>query len=159
MIIQKQYKFYAAHRNALLNDKCRNLHGHRYGITIEFQVERSGHISTLFADFDEKVEPHLRDLYDHSTLIDENDPLLAFLRMYEEATDDRLKLNIFPFPTTVENLAFKLFSEITEFGFTIHALKVRETDTSEIVYSREDWISDLRRVTELDQPRTKAEMV
>lgn len=32
MIIQKDYKFYAAHRNETLKDKCSNLHGHRYGL-------------------------------------------------------------------------------------------------------------------------------
>ena len=38
MIIQKEYKFYAAHRNEELTDKCRNLHGHRYGVTCFFEV-------------------------------------------------------------------------------------------------------------------------
>lgn len=42
MIIQKDYKFYAAHRNEELQDKCRNLHGHRYGINCFFEVERTG---------------------------------------------------------------------------------------------------------------------
>ena len=42
MIIQKQYKFYAAHRNETLQDKCRNLHGHRYGLRCHFEVERDG---------------------------------------------------------------------------------------------------------------------
>ncbi len=58
MIIQKDYKFYAAHRNEELTDKCRNLHGHRYGIRCFFEVERTGSYSTLFADFDDKIEPH-----------------------------------------------------------------------------------------------------
>lgn len=50
MIIRKEYKFYAAHRNEELEDKCRNLHGHRYGLVCHFEVERDGSISTLFGD-------------------------------------------------------------------------------------------------------------
>ena len=56
MIIQKQYKFYAAHRNETLDDKCSNLHGHRYGLKCHFEVERDGSISTLFGDFDARID-------------------------------------------------------------------------------------------------------
>ena len=69
MIIQKQYKFYDAHRNETLQDKCRNLHGHRYGMRCHFQVERDGDISTLFGDFDSQIEPWLKANYDHGMLI------------------------------------------------------------------------------------------
>ena len=62
MIIQKQYKFYAAHRNEQLLDKCRNLHGHRYGLVCFFEVERDGALSTLFGDFDDKIEPLIKEL-------------------------------------------------------------------------------------------------
>jgi 6-pyruvoyltetrahydropterin/6-carboxytetrahydropterin synthase len=75
MIIQKQYKFYAAHRNEELHDKCRNLHGHRYGVTCFFEVERTGSYSTLFAEFDDKIEPFLKAEYDHAMLINVNDSL------------------------------------------------------------------------------------
>ena len=61
MIIQKEYKFYAAHRNETLQDKCSNLHGHRYGLKCFFEVERKGDITTLFGDFDAKIEPWLKN--------------------------------------------------------------------------------------------------
>ncbi len=75
MIIQKEYKFYAAHRNAELADKCSNLHGHRYGIVCFFEVQRSGALTTLFADFDSKIEPFLKREYDHGMLIHDQDSL------------------------------------------------------------------------------------
>lgn len=75
MMIRKEYKFYAAHRNEELSDKCRNLHGHRYGLRCFFEVERTGAISTLFEDFDRKIEPLLKREYDHGMLIHVNDPL------------------------------------------------------------------------------------
>ena len=58
------------------------------------------------------------------------------------ASDYRMKR--FAMPTSVENLAHMLFTEITELGFTLNRIEVRETDTSVIVYTREDWISDNR---------------
>ncbi len=75
MLIQKDYKFYAAHRNEELADKCRNLHGHRYGIRCFFEVERQGAISTLFAEFDREIEPLIKEHYDHGMLINVHDPL------------------------------------------------------------------------------------
>ena len=60
MIIRKEYKFYAAHRNETLRDKCSNLHGHRDGVSCLFEVERDGEISTLFGTFDDRMEPWLR---------------------------------------------------------------------------------------------------
>jgi len=75
MIIRKEYKFYAAHRNETLRDKCSNLHGHRYGVSCLFEVERDGEISTLFGTFDDRMEPWLREHYDHGLLINRHDPL------------------------------------------------------------------------------------
>lgn len=149
MLIQKQYKFYAAHRNEQLDDKCRNLHGHRYGVRCFFEVERSGALTTLFGDFDAKIEPFLKREYDHATLIHTGDPLWRSLQDHTVRTGEPLKLKKFACPTTVENLAFQLFTEITEMGFRLAKLEVRETDTSVVEYTREDWITDNRDASRL----------
>jgi len=144
MIIQKEYKFYAAHRNQELTDKCRNLHGHRYGVTCFFEVERTGSLTTLFADFDAKIEPFLKSEYDHGMLIHVADPLYETLVGHMRRTGEELRLKLFERPTTVENLAHQLFTEITEMGFRLNRLEVRETDTSVVCYTREDWVLDNR---------------
>lgn len=144
MIIRKDYKFYAAHRNEELLDKCRNLHGHRYGITCYFDVERTGSITTLFGDFDSLIEPFLKREYDHSLLINVHDPLYQTMQDHGARTGEWMKLKVFDRPTSVENLAHQLFTEIVEMGFNLHRLEVRETDTSVLEYSREDWINDSR---------------
>jgi 6-pyruvoyltetrahydropterin/6-carboxytetrahydropterin synthase len=145
MIIRKQYKFYAAHRNEELQDKCSNLQGHRYGVVCYFEVQREGDISTLFGDFDAKVEPLLKEQYDHGMLIHVADPLYESLVSHMERTGERLKLNVFARPTSVENLAHKLFSEITDLGFRLARLDIQETDTSVVSYDRQDWLADNRR--------------
>jgi 6-pyruvoyltetrahydropterin/6-carboxytetrahydropterin synthase len=144
MIIRKEYKFYAAHRNEELDDKCRNLHGHRYGICCHFEVERTGSYSTLFADFDDKIEPHLKQFYDHGMLINVNDPLFETLRDHTRRTGECFKLKEFHVPTSVENLAHQLFTEITDMGFRLERIEVRETDSSVVVYTRKDWVADER---------------
>lgn len=144
MIIQKQYKFYAAHRNETLQDKCSNLHGHRYGLRCHFEVERDGEISTLFGDFDSQIEPWLNENYDHGMLINIEDPLYETLLNHMQRTGEKLRLKVMNGPTSVENLCHVLFSEITQMGFRLALLEVQETDTSIISYTREDWISDNR---------------
>ena len=141
MIIEKQYKFYAAHRNEELPDKCRNLHGHRYEVRCFFEVARNGSISTLFADFDDRIEPFLKREYDHGMLIHVHDPLYEALHDYTQRSGDSLKFKQFDAPTSVENLAHQLFTEITAMGFRLQRLEVRETDTSTVFYTRKDWLS------------------
>ena len=144
MIIQKEYKFYAAHRNEELQDKCSNIHGHRYGLLCFFEVERTGSITTLFSDFDAKIEPLLKNTYDHSMLINVYDSLYATLLDHTRRTGESLRLKTFERPTSLENLAHQLFSEITDLGFRLQKIELRETDTSTLSYTREDWIDDSR---------------
>ena len=144
MIIEKHYKFYAAHRNEELKDKCSNLHGHRYGLRCFFEVERNGSISTLFGDFDSRIEPLLKQQYDHAMLVNRHDTLYQTLIDHMSRTGESLRLNVFEGPTSVENLAHKLFTEITDLGFRLAKIEVQETDTSVLTYTREDWIADNR---------------
>ena len=142
MIICKEYKFCAAHRNEEFNDKCRNLHGHRYGLHCYFKVVRTSSISTPFQDFDTKIEPFLKTEYDHGMLINIHDPLYETLCDHMHRTGEQFKLKEFDAPTSVENIAHRLFTEISEMGFHLEKIEVRETDTSVIIYTREDWIAD-----------------
>jgi len=142
MIIRKEYKFYAAHRNEDLHDKCSNIHGHRYGIICFFEVERTGSISTLFSDFDAKIEPYLKSNYDHAMLINVNDPLYLTLCDHMKRTVEDFRFKKFNEPTSVENLSWHLFSEITAMGFILSKIEVKETDSSVFVYSKQDWLND-----------------
>ena len=159
MIIQKQYKFYAAHRNEELQDKCCNIHGHRYGLTCFFEVERTGNLTTLFGDFDEQIEPLIKNEYDHGMLIHRQDPLFETLQLHAERTGEEFRLKVLDFPTSVENLCFVLFTEITSLGFRLNRIEVRETDTSVVEYTREDWVDDNRRFSESQRETPGAPVV
>lgn len=142
MIIRKEYKFYAAHRNEDLRDKCSNIHGHRYGVICFFEVERNGSISTLFSDFDEKIESYIKSHYDHAMLINTNDPLYFTLCDHMKRTGEDFRFKKFNEPTSVENLSWYLFSEITAMGFNLAKIEVKETDSSVFIYSKQDWLKD-----------------
>lgn len=152
MIIEKQYKFYAAHRNETLHDKCSNLHGHRYGLRIHFEVEREGDISTLFGDFDARIEPYLKENFDHGLLINRNDALYQTLLDHTERTGECFRMKVLDGPTSVENLAWVMFTEITEMGFRLERLEVQETDSSTLIYTRNDWMKDNRYFSKPESP-------
>jgi 6-pyruvoyltetrahydropterin/6-carboxytetrahydropterin synthase len=75
-------------------------------------------------------------------LISVSDPLYETLLDHMRRTGEELKLKEFEVPTSVENLAYRLFTEITDLGFHLNRLEVRETDTSMVVCTREDWVPD-----------------
>lgn len=156
MIIEKQYKFYAAHRNETLQDKCSNIHGHRYGLRLHFEVERDGDISTLFGDFDARIEPWLKEQYDHGMLINRHDPLYAVLQEYSHSSGEQLKFKVIDGATSVENVAWTMFSEITEMGFRLSHMEIQETDTSNFLYTHDDWTEDNRHFADRQLAATPA---
>jgi hypothetical protein len=60
-------------------------------------------------------------------------------------------LTQFEVPTSVENLAHRLFTEITAMGFRLQRIEIQETDTSTVLYTREDWIADNRGLSRARQ--------
>ena len=69
-------------------------------------------------------------------LIHVTDPLYETLCGHTERTGESFRLKLFDAPTSVENLAYQLFTEITELGFRLNRIEVRETDTSVVIYTR-----------------------
>lgn len=125
MTITKHLKFYAAHRNEEIGGKCAAIHGHRYGVAITVEEPRSGSVTMLFEEIERRAKP-LIDRLDHSLLLHVGDPardaLLASgacCRVYEV-----------PFPTSAENMAEHLLSELRATGLNVVELSLQETDTS-----------------------------
>jgi len=143
MKITKEYKMYYGHRNQELKDKCFRPHGHDAKIFITFNVERHGNITTLFGDFDKEIEPFFKDEFDHRFVIDKNDPLLPYFEQFEKDRGEDLGLKIIPFASSVENVCYYIFDEITQrFGFDIEKINYHETRTSNIEYHKSDYLKD-----------------
>jgi len=144
MQFKKEYKFYAGHRNQDLKDRCHRPHGHDYKVFCFFNVVRDGNISTLFGDFDSKIEPYLKDNFDHRFLLDVNDPLKKYFDQYQQDTGMDLGCKELPFPTSVENVCFYLFHTIKQMGFDLERIELQETRTSTIIYTIADFTADLK---------------
>lgn len=130
MIVGKNFRFYAGHRNLDLTGKCSRLHGHTYHVECGFEMKVVGGITMVFEDIEKLVEPIIKEL-DHRFLVHDKDPLANVLR---EANEEFFEV---PFSTSVENLAEYLFERIRkEAGLPIVNLTLRETTTSWITVSK-----------------------
>jgi len=135
MIINKKYHFYAGHRNENLDDKCFNLHGHTYYVTMDFDFtgfSQATGITMLFSDIDSVVDPIIEKL-DHSLLIHEKDPLLKYLMLYTKEEKRSLKLSIFNKATSAENMAEYIFHLVAEI-LPITKISLQETTSSTVIY-------------------------
>lgn len=136
MIIRRRYRFYAAHRNLSLNDKCSRLHGHRYGVEVEVRVvPASAGVGMLFADIDAKLAP-VFDAFDHRTILRLGDP---YVYTIEHAV-------VIPFHTSAENLAAYLLRQCVDRLPTVVSLSLQETDSATVHATLEDlgaWPSNL----------------
>ena len=151
MRIEREYHFYAAHRNQTLGGKCGNLHGHRYGVVVVIEPERTrAGITMLFADIDRIIAPIIT-AHDHALLIDKNDPLHALLGSEHQLIDgseppslskSQLKVAVFDGETSVENLARSLYEQCADAGLPMSEVRVRETDSSVVIYDFEDYFQD-----------------
>lgn len=132
MQIERRYRFYAAHRNPELNDKCARLHGHRYGVSVKMQLEptKAG-VTMLFKDIDARLAP-IFDSLDHRTLLHDADPLCR----YAEAMGGSAVF--FPFATSAENLAAHLLEQCRRVIPGAVELALTETDSATIVATVED---------------------
>ena len=74
-----------------------------------------------------------------------------------ERTGERLRLKVLDGPTSVENLAWVMFSEIVEMGFRLDRIEIQETDTSTLLYTREDWVRDNRELSRAGNAPTTAD--
>lgn len=130
MQIERRYRFYAAHRNPELNDKCARLHGHRYGVSVRLVLPptRAG-VTMLFSEIDAVLGP-LFDSLDHRTLLAADDPLVPVLG---EAV---VRL---PFASSAENLAAWLLSLCAQrLPGCVESLALTETDSSTVTATMDD---------------------
>lgn len=106
MKITKVFTFDAAHRLQNHDGKCANLHGHTYRVevTVEGPIldEPGSPAFGMVLDFsDLKVwwVEEIEDYLDHSTILQQDDPLVFAIRPFTR------KVNTFDWPPTAENLA------------------------------------------------------
>ncbi|WP_162555954.1 6-carboxytetrahydropterin synthase [Reichenbachiella versicolor] len=130
MKVIKKYHFYAAHRNEYLENKCSNLHGHTYYVEVKLSIEEvdGRGITMLFEDIDNYIDPIIKE-YDHITFINSSDKELL-----NALTPLGMKLKVFDFPTSAENICKQLYTDIKNVGIPVVEVALRETTSSVVVY-------------------------
>lgn len=129
MIVTIETKFYAAHRNQYLADKCFSLHGHRYGVKVEFEFSKggSGGVTVLFSKLKEEVDLLISEL-DHSILADRSDHDLCEVLTSRIAS----RYSTFGHATSAENICAHILQWLHQRDLPVVAVHLRETDTAVI---------------------------
>jgi 6-pyruvoyltetrahydropterin/6-carboxytetrahydropterin synthase len=131
MLIERRYRFYAAHRNLGLGGKCARLHGHRYGIAVKVKVARGKHgVGIAFEEIDALLAPVFA-AFDHRTLLHCDDPL-AISGTIEGAV-------ILPFEPSTERIAVQLLAMCCQVLDECVSIEVTETDSATVVATQEDF--------------------
>lgn len=108
MILKLKHHFDAAHRLEFHKGLCFNLHGHRWEVGIEIEVEIMPFDKDMIVDFSDLK--NVIDKYDHSTILkncEENNELIKVLKK------EKLRLNLISYSPTAENLSKLIYSDIS----------------------------------------------
>lgn len=134
--LERKGRFYAAHRNTAIEDKCAALHGHTYTVRWHCRMpavhEQSG-VTMLFQELEDKLAPVLAEL-DHSVLVgeDDRDLLLAM-----KALPGPIPQKVYRVPygqTSAECLAMHLHERAREAGLNCVQVDVQETGSTTVTY-------------------------
>lgn len=108
LTVTSRHKISAAHRLYDYDGKCEHLHGHNYQIEVEICSDKTDALGMVidFSKIKSYLFAELDKLWDHRTLLYEQDPLCKSLQ--ELLQDDSVRA--VPFNPTAENMAIYLGS-------------------------------------------------
>ena len=106
--VRKTFQFHAAHKIDHHPGECRNLHGHTYTVTIEAtgEIKNDGDEGGMVIDFGQ-----IKKLYNE---------------LIHDRCDHAYLNDLFPFPTTAENLSFEFLELLHHYEKRISAVEVSE---------------------------------
>ena len=138
-IITTEASFDSAHFLAGYNDKCRNIHGHRWTIKLEIfgeNLNNNEHLRGMLIDFGDikKELKELADYLDHSLII-EKDTLKS--NTLKALKDEGFRILEFNFRPTAENFSKYIFDYFKEKKISVKKVIVYETPNNCATYSEE----------------------
>lgn len=135
-IKKEGFKFECSHRLSHLDydSPCKNLHGHSYKVFVElfsYKLDENG----MIIDFSKLkfFQDHLDKYYDHTLIIYKEDKELI-----KSAKELNIKYLIYEKPTTAENMAERLSSELSHLmkdGIYKIKVTVYETEKNSASYT------------------------
>jgi len=132
--------FDAAHRLLNYDGPCQSLHGHLYrvNVSVESKVLNNNGFVIDFAVLKQDVTGWIKSWWDHSTLLNREDPLVEMLRSLS------CKVFVFDNDPTAEQMAEYLFDTIyglihmRDPNLTLGYVRIDETPTSFAYYRRSE---------------------
>lgn len=169
--IAKEFSFEYAHRLMLpYKSKCANLHGHTGHVAIRLYTNSEKLEKTnMMVDFMflKPFVDYIIDIYDHATLVNENDS--EFIKFIQHEEISAIQFNGNPTSEVIaEDIAYKLVEFLNKEIFTSDLIETlnpedltvevifKETDTSSASYSN-DYLTMLELLTEENSENTSTE--
>lgn len=148
LTVTSRHKISAAHRLYAYDGKCEHLHGHNYLIEITLAAEQTDTLGMVmdFSTIKECLLAELDKLWDHRTLLYDQDPLC---RPLQDILHDTSVCAV-PFNPTAENMATFLGSQffpklLAAKGFSqrlsIQRITVFETENNSATWHNHDQTS------------------
>lgn len=108
--VSYSWEFSAAHRLMNHPGKCRRLHGHNYGVTIEVEGALDSETGMVI-DFDvlKQCAKQVDEVFDHRTILYVDDPIVKLLQ-----TDFNDSLLLVPKHPTVEVICELVWDEVRQ---------------------------------------------
>lgn len=131
--LEKDFKCEYAHRLMFHKGDCKNLHGHSAKIKLELSAKELND-NGMIIDFGHLgfIKDYFRENYDHTLILNENDPLYEIIKSAEVCKD--FKMRKFVGEPTSENfakaMAYDIIAMITERNIPITGLKITFWETA-----------------------------
>ena len=121
--VTQEIDFCYGHRLLNYDGKCRNLHGHngRAVIVMESESLDTRGMVVDFSDIKKSLRTWINDNLDHRMILNENDPVLPYLRELNEP------LHVVDQNPTAENIARLIFEQAQKEGFPVLEVSLWET--------------------------------
>ena len=121
--VTQEIDFCYGHRLLNYDGKCRNLHGYngRAVIVMESESLDTRGMVVDFSDIKKSLRTWINDNLDHRMILNENDPVLPYLRELNEP------LHVVDQNPTAENIARLIFEQAQKEGFPVLEVSLWET--------------------------------
>lgn len=135
--LQTEASFDSAHFLSGYEGKCSNLHGHRWRILAEIEMEeleQTGQLRGMVVDFGDlkKDVKELADFYDHCLIYEEG---TLKPKTIEALREEEFKMIAVPFRPTAEHFSRFFYEQLSQKGYAMSKVTVYETPNNCATYS------------------------
>ena len=126
--LETKSSFDAAHFLTNYEGKCKNIHGHRWNVTVEIEGTLNNGMLVDFGVLKTDLAS-LCDYFDHSFIVEEG----SLKKELFDMLNKEFLLRVVSFRTTAENFSKYFFDELSK-KYNVYKVEVYETPNNKAVY-------------------------